>query len=105
MSNNLEVQDANTGSVIYHQVRVHQSISVALREVIYLQQMIREMRRQGIEFEETQPKAHCKTFEDNSGAFEMANIHKLRPGPSISQQELAITFAILLWMVTSLSYL
>ena len=53
------------------------SLSVALREVIYLQQMIREMRKLGIEFEETQPKVHCKTFEDNSGALKIANIYKL----------------------------
>ena len=55
------------------------SLSVSLQEVIYLQQMIREMRKQSLEFEETQPKIHCKTFEDNSGALEMANVHKLRP--------------------------
>ena len=55
------------------------SLSLALWEVIYLQQMIQEMRRHGLEFEETQPKIHCKTLEDNSGFLEMANIHKLRP--------------------------
>ena len=54
-------------------------LSLALREVIYLQQVIREMRRHGLEFEETEAKVHCKTFEDNSGASEIANIHKLRP--------------------------
>ena len=55
-------------------------LSVALREVIYLiQQMIRDMRRHSLEFEETQHKIHCKIFEDNSGALEMATIHKLRP--------------------------
>jgi hypothetical protein len=25
------------------------------------------------------PKIHCKEFEDNSGALEMANVHRLRP--------------------------
>jgi hypothetical protein len=56
------------------------SLSTALREVIYLQQMIQEMRKHGLEFEDTQPKIHCNAFEDdNSGALEMANIHKLRP--------------------------
>jgi hypothetical protein len=41
--------------------------------------MIHEMRHHGLEFEDTQPKIHCKVFEDNSGALEMANVHKLRP--------------------------
>ena len=26
------------------------------------------------------PKIHCKLFEDNSGAIEIANIPKMRPG-------------------------
>jgi hypothetical protein len=55
------------------------SLSTALREVIYMQQMLREMRKHGLDIEDTQPKIHCKVFEDNSGALEMANIHKLRP--------------------------
>jgi hypothetical protein len=55
------------------------ALSAALREVIYMQQMIREMRVHGLEFEDTQPKIHCKVFKDNSGALEMANVHKLRP--------------------------
>jgi hypothetical protein len=27
----------------------------------------------------TKPKVHCKVFEDNSGALEMAKVHKFRP--------------------------
>ena len=27
----------------------------------------------------TQPKVHCKVFEDNTGALEIATIHKVRP--------------------------
>ena len=54
--------------------------AVARREVIDLQQMIREMRKHGLESDNTQPKVHCKTFEDNSGALEMDNIHSLGDG-------------------------
>ena len=76
----MESQNANTGSIIHHRVQEeHQPICCPQGEVVYLQQIIWEMRRQGLEFEETQPKVHCKTFEDNSGALEMANIHKLKP--------------------------
>ena len=39
----------------------------------------RNMQKQGLKFKDTQPKVHCKTFEDNSGALEMANIHELPP--------------------------
>ena len=55
------------------------ALSAATREVIYLLQMIREMRDHNLKFDDTQPKIHCKVFEDNSGALEMANVHKLRP--------------------------
>jgi len=27
----------------------------------------------------TKPKVHCKVFEDNSGALEIATVHKVRP--------------------------
>jgi hypothetical protein len=54
-------------------------LTTALREVIYLQQMIREMRKHGLEFEDMQPKVHCKAFEDNSDTLERTNMHKLRP--------------------------
>jgi hypothetical protein len=55
------------------------ALSAALREVTCMQQMMREMRDHGLKFEDTHPKIHCKEFEDNSGALEMANVHKLRP--------------------------
>ena len=37
------------------------------------------MKDQGIIYENLCPKVRCKAFEDNSGAFELARIHKLRP--------------------------
>jgi hypothetical protein len=81
------------------------SLSTALREVIYLQHMIREMQKHGLEFEDTQPKVHCKAFEDNSSALEMANIFtRCGQGPSTSQFP-GTTFVITLKMETSLSYL
>lgn len=55
------------------------SLSTALREAIYLQQMIQEMRDHNLNFKDTHPKVLYRAFKDNSGALEMANIHKLRP--------------------------
>jgi len=33
----------------------------------------------GILEDESTPKVFCKAFEDNSGALEMARVHKMRP--------------------------
>jgi hypothetical protein len=50
-----------------------------LREVIPLMDLIQETRSHGFEFPFAPAKVHCKAFEDNSGALEMAQMHKLRP--------------------------
>jgi hypothetical protein len=31
------------------------------------------------------PTAHCKIFEDNSGALETATVHKFRPAQNVSK--------------------
>lgn len=54
-------------------------ISYALREVIPIMELLKEMKRKGFEVGSTVPKLHCKVFEDNSGALEMAREHKYRP--------------------------
>ena len=82
----------------------HVSLSAAIREAICLQQMIREMRKHSLEFEDTQRKVHCKTFKDDSGALDMANDHKLRP----RTEHLAVSciiFVIVSKTETSLSHL
>jgi hypothetical protein len=55
------------------------SLSTALREVIPLMTLVREMKEQGFDMQATRPKIHCRAFEDNSGAIEIATVHKTRP--------------------------
>jgi hypothetical protein len=55
------------------------SLSSALREVIPLTDLIREAWQHGFDFPLAPAKVHCKAFEDNSGALEMAQTPKLRP--------------------------
>ncbi|CAJ1945439.1 unnamed protein product [Cylindrotheca closterium] len=37
------------------------------------------MKRHGIPVLDHRPKVHCRVFEDNTGALEMAKVHKWRP--------------------------
>jgi hypothetical protein len=55
------------------------ALSTALREVIPLMELIQEMKAQGFGFKNSKPTVHCKVFEDNSGAVEIATVHKYRP--------------------------
>ena len=54
-------------------------ISYALREVIPVMELLKVMKRYKFPILETTQKIHCKVFEDNSGALEMARTHKYRP--------------------------
>jgi hypothetical protein len=54
-------------------------LSTALREVIPLMELVREMKAQGFNCQATHPKVHCRAFEDKSGALEIATVHKSRP--------------------------
>jgi len=54
-------------------------LSYALRETIPLMELLKEMKEQGIPVLDHRPKVHCKVFEDNSGALEIASVHKYRP--------------------------
>jgi hypothetical protein len=38
-----------------------------------------EAKQQGIPVMNATPKVHCKVFEDNAGAIEIANVPKMRP--------------------------
>ena len=42
-------------------------------------EVMKEMKSMGIAVLDAKPKVHCKVFEDNSGALEMARVHKYRP--------------------------
>jgi hypothetical protein len=44
-----------------------------------LMELIEEMKAQGFGFKISKPTVHCKVFEDNSGAIEIATVHKFRP--------------------------
>jgi hypothetical protein len=55
------------------------ALSTALREVIPMMDQIREAREHGFDFPFAPAKVHCKVFEDNSGALEMAVAPKIRP--------------------------
>ena len=54
-------------------------LSYALREVIPIMNLLREMADLKYISNYTPPKVACTVFEDNSGALQMANIHKYRP--------------------------
>jgi hypothetical protein len=55
------------------------AMSMALRDVIPVMNLIKEMREQNIPVICTKPYVYCKVFEDNSGALELARLPKLRP--------------------------
>ena len=55
------------------------SLSTSLRTVIPLMHITKEMKTRGYKVISTQPRVHCRAFEDNNGAFELATVHKYRP--------------------------
>jgi len=56
------------------------ALSQAMREVLPIIWLMEEARHQGIPVLNATPKIHCKVFEDNAGAIEIANVPKMRPG-------------------------
>ena len=57
----------------------YECLSSALRETIPLMRIVQEMNSKGFGFKDTIPKVHCRVFEDNNGALEIATNHKIRP--------------------------
>ena len=55
------------------------SLSQSLRDVIPVMQLLEEMKSRVFKVICTEPHVHCKTFEDNSGALELARLPKLCP--------------------------
>jgi hypothetical protein len=53
-------------------------LSYALREAIPLMELLKEIGKSGVKVS-AKADIHCKVFEDNSGALEMAKVHKYRP--------------------------
>ncbi len=55
------------------------SLSQSLREVLPLMRLVTELALADFHLNANTPKVHCKVFEDNSGALEMARTPKMRP--------------------------
>jgi len=55
------------------------ALSTATREIIHLIDFLREAKTKGIPVNINNAAIHCKIFEDNSGAIEMAKVPKMRP--------------------------
>ena len=54
-------------------------LSYALREAIPIMNLFKEMIKMGMPINSSKAKVHCKVFEDNSGALEIAKVAKFRP--------------------------
>lgn len=54
-------------------------LSYALRDAIPIMELLKEMKKLNFPIRSATPKVHCKIFEDNSGALEIASVHKFRP--------------------------
>jgi hypothetical protein len=55
------------------------ALSTATREILPMLTLIKEAARRKIISKTSKPMIHCKLFEDNKGAIEMANVPKMRP--------------------------
>jgi len=55
------------------------ALSTSLRDVISMMQLLEEASAKGVADLSTHPTVHCKAFEDNSGAYEIARLPKMRP--------------------------
>ena len=54
-------------------------MSKALQDTLPVIWMLEEMKELGFAIHTTSAKVHCRVFQDNSGALEIANIPKYRP--------------------------
>jgi hypothetical protein len=54
------------------------ALSSALREVIPLMEITRELQSVGFKFDATTPRLHCKVFEDNESCLAISTVHKSR---------------------------
>jgi hypothetical protein len=57
----------------------HTGLSHALRDATPTMELPKEMKALNFPVQSATPTVHCKTFEDNSGALEIASVHKFRP--------------------------
>ena len=57
----------------------YMGISYSLRDAIPIMSTLEEMREKGFPVKDVRGHVRCRVFEDNSGALEMARVHKYRP--------------------------
>ncbi len=50
-----------------------------MREVLPIMWLLEEVQERGIKINAKPCKFHCKVFEDNEGAIEIAKVPKMRP--------------------------
>ena len=55
------------------------ALSSALREVIYVMNLLQELQDNGLIVNKNTPTITCKTFEDNMSCMKIATEHKTRP--------------------------
>jgi Reverse transcriptase (RNA-dependent DNA polymerase) len=55
------------------------ALSQSLREVIPTLDLLSELKESNFTYSDNIPSVHCKAFEDNIGAVEMARLPKMRP--------------------------
>jgi hypothetical protein len=55
------------------------ALSQAMREVLPIIWLMKEAMHQGVPVLNATPRVHCKVFEDNAGAIEIAIVPKMRP--------------------------
>lgn len=55
------------------------ALSRSLREVLPILSLLKELYSKVFSFNSKLPEVHCKIFEDNDGAIEMARLPKMRP--------------------------
>ena len=55
------------------------ALSQSMREVLPIMWLLEEAQERGIKINAKPCKVHCKVFEDNEGAIEIAKVPKMRP--------------------------
>jgi hypothetical protein len=55
------------------------ALSQFMREVFPIMWLLQEAQRKGIKVNAKPCKVHCKVFEDNEGAIEIAKVPKMSP--------------------------
>jgi hypothetical protein len=55
------------------------ALSQSMRKVLPIIWLLEKAKHHGVPVLNAKPKVHCKVFEDNAGAIEIANVPKMRP--------------------------